>query len=174
MSSTVSDNAIALSSKKINMALDEIIKENKKTAGKQSSAARLKNAMNKSPKKAGGAQKQQNNNTKKEKKAPAVAAGLASPKVKKTQQQQQATKLVSPDKIKIQIQNLQAKPAGAAKKVVAISPKKQGKKIGAKGAASAIRKVTAASPNKQQKQNGPARVVKKVTPTTLNERFSSK
>jgi len=167
MSSSASDKAIALSSKKINMALDEIIKENKKTGNKkQSSAARLKNAVKSSPK------KQQNNSVKKDKKTIA----LASPKVKKTPQKQQNTptkvSAISPDKIKIQIQNTKAKPESGKKvtAVAAISPKKG--RMGAKGAAAgAIRKVTAASPKKQQ--NHPARIVKKYDkPVTLNERFT--
>ncbi|KAM9995677.1 hypothetical protein ACTFIY_001880 [Dictyostelium cf. discoideum] len=160
-----SDVDIALTSKRINMALDEFIKESKNEKRNNHAKNRIGKTNNRPRTNTHNNNNNNNNTTKKFISSPRVKKNLSVSPMK--------NKLVSPDKIKIQIQNNKAKPLP---KPISIRPKirvnTQQRSIRAPTRSVATRPtrtVTTSSNNK------PTRLVKHYEkPITLNDRFSKK
>ncbi|KAM9987992.1 hypothetical protein ACTFIZ_003364 [Dictyostelium cf. discoideum] len=165
-----SDVDIALTSKRINMALDEFIKESKNEKRNNHAKNRIGKANNRPRTNTNNNHNNNNNNNNNNY---TTKKFISSPRVKKTLSvSPMKNKLVSPDKIKIQIQNNKAKPLP---KPISIRPKirvaTQQRSIRAPTrsvATKPTRTVTASS-------NKPTRFVKHYEkPITLNDRFSKK
>ncbi|KAN0038932.1 hypothetical protein ACTA71_001124 [Dictyostelium dimigraforme] len=157
-----SDVDIALTSKRINMALDQFIEESKNEKRNNHAKNRI-GKINNRPRIGTN-----NNNSATTKKF------VGSPRVKKTlsaSPMKQTNKLVSPDKIKIQIQNNKAKPLP---KPIGLRPKIRG--TTQQRSRAPIRSTTTNSNRTvTTSSNRPSRVVKRYEkPITLNDRFSKK
>ncbi|KAM9974475.1 hypothetical protein ACTFIW_007928 [Dictyostelium discoideum] len=168
-----SDVDIALTSKRINMALDEFIKESKNEKRNNHAKNRIGKTNNR-PRTNTHNNNTHNNNNNNNNNNNTTKKFISSPRVKKTLSvSPMKNKLVSPDKIKIQIQNNKAKPLP---KPISIRPKirvaTQQRSIRAPTRSVATRPTRTVTTSSN---NRPTRFVKHYEkPITLNDRFSKK
>ncbi|KYQ91717.1 hypothetical protein DLAC_07499 [Tieghemostelium lacteum] len=174
--STSSDMDIAITSKKINMTLADVIKQTKSGKKKPTAAAkRLKNpsAQKKKPTSSGTG----NNNNKKSTRN--NSGSEQKPKIQKTKQNNPkkdlgkkqstiTTTLVSPDKIKIQITN--DKPVANQKKVKKVQALNKQKKV--LTASQKLTKKVGGQP--KAKPQGRVIQIDKTKTISLNDRFTKK